>query len=244
MIDPAPAISLAGLRLPDAPAPRGRIEWAKSVGARGVHLDGALAGLRPRELDRSARRDLASLLRRLDLAFTGLDLWIPPHHFAEAGHVDRAIAAVRGACDLAAELGGLLGDAATPVVSVELPGTLHADAQAALLGAELPAPLADHRRPYEARGMRVVPGLDAAAVLLAGGDPSAELLRLAGAGPSARLADADAVGRCAVGSGRLRVSEYKVACAAAGARGVILDLRGLDQPGGAAARALEAWGAA
>lgn len=244
MIDPAPAISIAGLRLPDAPAPRGRIEWAKSVGARGVHLDAALPGLRPRELDRSARRDLASLFRRLDLAFTGLDLWIPPHHFAQAQHVDRAIAAVRGACELAAELGGLLGDAATPVVSLELPETLHADAQLAVLGADLAAPVADHRRPYEARGPRVVPGLDAAGVLLAGGDPSAELMRLAGAGPSVRLADADGTGRRPVGMGRLRLGEFKIACAASGARAVILDLRGLEDPSASAERALAAWGSA
>lgn len=244
MLDPAPSISLAGLRLPDAPAPRGRIEWAKSLGARGVHLDGALAGLRPRELDRSARRDLASLFRRLDLAFTGLDLWIPPHHFFDSQHVDRAIAAVRGACDLAAELGTLLGAAAIPVVSLELPEKLHPDAQLAVLGADLPVPLADHRRPYEARGPRLVPGLDAATALLAGADPAAELARLAGKQPSARLADADSAGRCPVGAGRLRIADFKIACAAAGARAVILDLRGLDSPGPSATRALDAWATA
>src|SRR5690606_13026801 len=92
--DLAPAaLSIAGVR--DDPAlkgagPRAPIEAAAKAGFRAVALDASAAGLRPRDLDRSARRDLAALLRRLELAFAGLDLWIPPEHFASPEHADRA----------------------------------------------------------------------------------------------------------------------------------------------------------
>ena len=38
-----------------------------------VQLSAAQAGLRPRELDRSARRDLLATLRRRELAVAGID---------------------------------------------------------------------------------------------------------------------------------------------------------------------------
>jgi hypothetical protein len=214
------------------------------VGAAAVHPDATAPGLRPRELDRSARRDLAALLRRQGLAFTGLDLWIPPPHFHDSAHVDRATAALAAAADLAVEIAALAPSTAhaAPVVCVELPETLHPDA-ARLLAAGLPCAVADFRRPATPRGPGAAAGFDPAPVLLAGGDPAAELLALP-APSTARIADADAGGRCPVGKGRLRISDYQMACAASGARPLVLDLRGLDQPEAAARAALSAWATA
>ena len=81
------SLSLAGLTPREGVAmePRAAIEWAAGLGYRAVQLDGAAAGVRARDLDRSGRRDLAALLRRLQLGFSGLDLWIPPAALCRCG---------------------------------------------------------------------------------------------------------------------------------------------------------------
>jgi hypothetical protein len=196
--------------------------------------------MRARELDRSARRDLSALVRRLGLLLGGIDLWIPPRHFAEGAFVDRAVAAVLGAADLAGELSDLLGQPrGSTTVAIELPAELHADA-GRMLTADLPVRVMDHRVGAEP-GARTGVGIDPAAVLMAGGDPSGVLLKLAGRGAGARLSDAGSVGRCLVGSGRLDVRGYAMAAAAAGAGAVTLDLRGLDDAEAARDAALRAW---
>jgi hypothetical protein len=120
------ALALAGL---DADAPewnrglRSSLDHAAALGLRAVQLDAAApvgTGVRPRDLDRSGRRDVAASLRRAKLGFAGLDLPIPAAHFADAGSVDRAVAAVIAAIDLAAEL-RTLTESGQPVVSLSLP---------------------------------------------------------------------------------------------------------------------------
>ena len=95
--------------------------WAAQAGYRDLQLDAAAAGLRPRELGRSARRDLASMLRRSGLGCSGVDLWIPAAHFADPARSDRAVSAVLDALEFAHELAGLTGGA--PVLSTRLPWT-------------------------------------------------------------------------------------------------------------------------
>lgn len=75
----------------------------RRIGVRGVQWPAAAAGLRPRELDRGARRDLQAALRRLELELSGVDLPIPPEHFGQADRVDRAVAAAEEAIRFAAE---------------------------------------------------------------------------------------------------------------------------------------------
>ncbi len=235
-------LSIAGTRFAGGvtPEPRALIEWAKADGIRGVVLDGTLATMRARELDRSARRDLAALLRRLGLTLGGIDLWIPPRHFAEGAFVDRATAAVLGTTELAGELSDLLGQSrGSTTVSLELPGELHQDT-VRMLKADLQARVVDHRVGAVPGGPTGV-GVDPAAVLMAGSDPADVMMRLAGREPSGRLSDAGSVGRCAVGAGRLDVRGYAMASAAAGAGRVILDLRGLEDANAARESALRAW---
>jgi hypothetical protein len=233
-------LSIAGLRFADRVTRDARtlIEWCPADGVRGVVLDGTLPSLRARELDRSARRDLAALLRRLGLSLGGVDLWIPAEHFAQGAFVDRAVAATLGASELAGDIADLLGQPrASASVKVELPEELHPDAARGLSG-EAGAMIVDHRArsPQDRRK-----GVDPASVLVSGGDPSAALLALAGRGPLARLSDAGSVGRCTVGMGRLRIADYAMAAAAAGADRVTLDLRGLDDAESARTQALAAW---
>lgn len=209
---------------------------AAELGYGAVQLDGAAAGMRAREMDRSARRDLAAMLRRLGLRVAGVDLWVPKEHFAKGAHTERAVGAVTGALELAAEVVQLAGGSA--VVAVSMGAGAAADVRAALREAEerAGARLADHHWPPSA-GEGV--GIDPAAMILAGAEPHAEVLRLSDVPVAARLSDLSPVGRVPAGRGKLDVMAYEVALVTRGfAAPVVLDLRGLlDADGEAAARA-------
>lgn len=97
---------------------RGAITVARQAGYRGLVLDATDPQTRPRELDRSARREIASLLRRNDLACAGVDVFVPAEHLKNPATVDRAVNAVLGAIELAADLAS-----AFRVVNVALPTT-------------------------------------------------------------------------------------------------------------------------
>lgn len=85
--------------------PRDAMAVASAMGYRAVQISATQPGTRPRELDAGDRRGLRGMLSRLGVVCGGVDLWIPPSHFADAAHMDRAISALDGACDLAADLG-------------------------------------------------------------------------------------------------------------------------------------------
>jgi sugar phosphate isomerase/epimerase len=258
---PPLAISIAGLqRDPRAPwaTPRGDVDaraaiaWVASLGVPSIQLDASLDGIRPRQLDRSARRDLAATLRRHGLALAGVDLWIPPEHFTDAARVARALDATLAAVELASELAPLAAPAgfssvSNAVVSVVLPADLADDLRIQLeAGAtRCGVRLADHRLgaidPAESPAFGR--GLDPATALLGGADP----VRLASARPkllAARLSDASVIARSAVGDpgARLDVVAYRVALETAGyAASVPIDLRGLPDQADAARRAIERW---
>ena len=92
--------------------PRRAIEWVAgfvaSHGVRSIQLDVTMPEVRPRDLDRSGRRDLAALLRRCGLSISGLDLFIPPEHFSDAASEERAVGAAGHASGMLAELAGLV----------------------------------------------------------------------------------------------------------------------------------------
>ncbi|MCA3006322.1 MAG: hypothetical protein LW650_06985 [Planctomycetaceae bacterium] len=258
------SLALAGLLWPppDAPASTGAasapaevdaerlrpaLTWAARAGFRCVQLSAAAPGLRARDLDRSARRDLAATLRRQGLALSGLDLWIPPEHFRLADRQDRAVSATLGAIELTTELVRLDGGpAARPVLAVGLPADIP-DAVLSTLtnhAAHHGCTLADHAWPRTASSAAagLGKGVDPAAVLMAGGD----VLQAAASGPlaSARLSDVTFAGRCGPGSpgGRLDLLAYHAALHAANwLSWVTLDLRLVPDQPRAAARAAEAW---
>ncbi|MFO0874695.1 MAG: hypothetical protein U0575_12095 [Phycisphaerales bacterium] len=74
--------------------PRDDLAGVARLGFRCVQLSATRPGLRPRELDATGRRGLRERLRWLELSPSGVDLWIPPAHFVESAHIDRAVDAV------------------------------------------------------------------------------------------------------------------------------------------------------
>ena len=242
---PSLAVSLAGLSrdagLPWAGGPRGALDWAAGLGLGAVQLDAAMPGARARELDRSARRDLAAGLRRRGLALAGLDLWIPAEHFADPAHQDRAIAATVEALGLASDLASLNashGAAAAPVVCVTLP----AEVPDEVLSAVSPhGTITDCAWPA---CERAATGFDPAAVIAAGEDPVMTVAGPGGPPACARLSDLSAAGRCVPGveGGRLALDAYSAMLVTLGyERPVVLDLRGLRSPAEAARLAIHAW---
>lgn len=245
MIDRPPlSLALNAFRSGDDPGPRELLEWAAGSGFRWATLDGAARGVRARELDRSARRDLASLMRRLELGFAGVDLFIPPAHFADPGHADRAVSAATGAIELVADIAALNGG--EPVIGLMLPaaidpsilGTLlaHADSRGVRL--------ADHAWPTRESSETLGVGIDPAALLMASENPAKVAARLGGRLALARLSDASELGRVEPGLGRGRLNDlaYAVALQTAGYdRPVVLDCRGLADPSGAAIRSFGWW---
>ncbi len=231
------------------------IAWLAATGARGARIDATMPGIRPRELDRSGRRDLAALLRRSELAFAGVDVFVPPEHLIKPDTVDRAVSSILGAIDLAADLAALAAGSVvtrppsggTPAnVSVSLhaktpPDVVHALSDHA---AGRSVRVADHARPpsdaafVADESAAIGVGLDPASVLASGGDVVALAARLGRRTVSARLSDVPSslgavggTGRVIPGTGRLDVGAYLVTLATVGYSGhAILDLSGLRQP--------------
>ncbi len=250
MLDRPPlSLALAALRnTVTIEHPRQHLEWAAANGFRWVTLDAATPGFRPRELDRSGRRDLAALLRRLELGLMGIDLWIPPEHFADAEHAERAVDAALSAIDLTADLAGL--NQSERVLSLSLPRDR--DDAASAIGAiasradSRSVEIADHTWPPPDAGVAgsIRVGLDPAVLLLAGDNPAKAAARMGERLAVARLSDASDIGRVAPGGrdGRLNDMAYVVALDAAKyRRPVVLDARGLTAPPEAAAKALAWW---
>lgn len=128
-------VSLCGLasghEVPWGTSPRDAIEWLASAGARSIVLDGARDGLRARQLDGTARRGLASLLKRLGLSFDGIDLWIPPGDLCDPIRAERALDAACDAITLAADLHRAMGARGlAPAINIALPASARADAPA------------------------------------------------------------------------------------------------------------------
>lgn len=230
------SISLAGVAS-DAAGVRERLAWAVGMGYAAVALDASVPGTRPRELDRSGRRELAALLKRHGLRLSGLDLWVPRAHLAGGPNLSRAVEAVRGALGLAADLATL--GAGRAMVSIEAGADAAADAVGAMRDEEqrVGAVLADHAWPPREGSGGV--GIDPAAMLSAGAEPVGEVLRLPAVPASARLSDSGALGRVPVGGGRLDVLAYEVSLVTRGyAEDLVVDLRGLkDMEAGASAGA-------
>jgi len=252
------AISTAGFQtgfLSDAPNPRAIIDAIASTSCRAIALDATHPGLRPRTLSRSARRDLAATLRRSELAFVGLDLWIPPEHFTDGAHAHRAIEALTQACELATELSTLVAGQSRPVVSTMLPGELDAADRQALdaTAQRVGAIIADHHpepTPLETHSTDLIAGLgigiDPALILMNGQSPGKSVTHAGKALASARLNDVNPMGRCAVGApgSKLDLTSYAGALIVAGQPWVTLDVRDMPDPMLAIERAQHAWASA
>jgi sugar phosphate isomerase/epimerase len=220
LLDKTLAPTLAALPEP----PRRALDRLQASGYRAVQLSATQPGLRPRELDRSARRDLAATLRRRELAVAGIDAWLPAEHLRDAAHVDRAAAAVLAAIDLAGDLGGC-------PLSLSLADDIDGAVLDALVvrAADRAVALANHAVPPPPLA-GVALGIDPAAWLADGGDPVARVVAAGAQVASARLVDLRATGlRGPIGAGadaRLDVVAYRAALDVAGyRRPVVVDMR-------------------
>jgi sugar phosphate isomerase/epimerase len=215
-------------------------------------------------MGRSARRDLAALLRRHDAACSGVDLFVPARHLTSPETIDRAAEALFAAAELAGELGQLTGG--HPVLATSLPPRDAEDAPASSTLEQLVpalvdhaaasgAVIADHAWPgggWDDAGVKR--GLDPANVILRGDKAAGAVARLSqtpGSLVAIRVADLTADGRVEPGVGELDLFSFVVACMTAARDAaplpLVVDLRGVhDPPGGlhsAARRACERLGA-
>lgn len=239
------SLALAGLPTGPGSAPTRRaLEWAASVGFRHVQLNAAAPDARPRDLSRSARRDLAALLRRLELSCSGVDLWAPPGDFLDHARADRAWSAAGEAAEFAAEIALLAGGRAR--LALSLPPDERAAAAVAALAERSQrhgTRIADYSWPtrwhQQVGGERIGVGIDPAVLLLAGEDPAARLSQAGQLIAGARLTDLSASGRVEPGSGRLDLTAYLAAIATNPAHEpAVLDVRGLPSADAVAARIL------
>lgn len=101
--DPRPPV--AATLSPLAAEPRQGLEMAARLGVRGVQVSAGQPGTRPRDLDRSGRRDLLVATRRRELAIVGVDAWIRAEDLLDRTTVDAAVDRLLDAIDLAGDLG-------------------------------------------------------------------------------------------------------------------------------------------
>ena len=221
-------------------------------GFTAVQLDATLSGVRPRELGRTARRELAVYTKRLGLAITGLDFMIPNEHYRDPAHMERAADSAVAACGLAAELGrvpvslNIPADSADPMIAESIASA--ADQVGVCLAIHDEAQHAGLVKWLDQQGASLLTaGLDPAALLLSRNDPIKVAQSMGGRLGVARLSDArrgevDA-GRVPVGRGDLDLLAYRVSVDIAPLRRgpVVLDLRGLADPVAAARIAQTAW---
>ncbi len=199
---PEISVSAAGYAMPPGSPTRATINAIATLGVRGIALDATDRATRPRELSRSARRDIAALLRREELELTGLDLWIPPEHFTSPSTSERAIDATTQALDMTSELCTLVGGRSRPIVSLVLPEDLPLSTRSALaeVATHHGSTLADHaimRNNTEViAGIGV--GIDPVYYLTDGQSPGKAVTRAGAALASERLCDTIAMGRCVV----------------------------------------------
>ncbi len=220
--------------------PKAALDRLSQARFRFVQLSATQPGLRPRDLDRSARRDLSASLRRFELRLAGLDLWIPPEHFNDPAFVDRAMSAVTATLELAADLGRCPVSLALPSESPDEEVVESLGQQSARFG----VPIADHNTtPIEDESIGV--GLDPAAWLSRESDPAKGVTQHASRLVSARLSDlldTGLRGPIGQGQGRLDVLAYRVALTSSGyEQPVVADARQWADPWSGLAETAEAW---
>ena len=225
--------------------PRAALDRLASLAFRAVQLSASQPGLRPRELDRSGRRDLLGLLRRLDITPAGLDLWIPEAHLRDPVRIDRAVGAIEAALELAADLGRVSLSLLLPRRD-ESPDPIEQVLEAVIeKSLRFGVPLADCEVPPSDRA-DVGVGIDPVIWLSNGRDPVDAVVAHADRVESVRLGDLTASGdRIAVGDGdqgQLDLGAYRGALVRCGYNApVVVDVRSSGDPWRQLAEAAQAW---
>jgi sugar phosphate isomerase/epimerase len=234
----------------DGTAIREALDRLHALRFRTVQLSATQAGLRPRDLDGSARRDLLATLRHRELAVAGLDLWIPPRHFLESSNADRAVHAVHQTIELAADLGRVPVSINMPAIDPTFGETSKVGEIAGALSAhadKFGVAIANHTAPAPSiPGCSIGVGIDPAAWLAQGKDPAAAVLGHASQLVSVRLCDLLHTGlRAPIGErrdGQLDLMQYRVAVIVAQyARPIVIDARQWIDPWVGVQQTRKAW---
>ena len=223
---------------------RAHLEAIAEMGLAWVTLDATHPELRARRLGRTARRDIAALLRRLELMPSGIDLRIPSNDFLDAAKADVATAAAVATIEFAADLSALADRGV--VVAVHLPGEAHEARGAIAEAADIAGVTIADFGPAPRSGsdtQSIMAGVDPGAVILERGDDAdvgMEVAALRGRVADARLSDATGGARASLGTGSLDVLGYLGGLSAAAYGGVLtVDVRGLAHPAAAMRQAVE-----
>jgi len=220
--------------------PRAAFERIAAAGFRFVQLSAAQPGMRPRELGRSARRDVLGALRAHGLRPAGIDLFIPITDLRSAERIDRAVTRLLEAVELAADLGGLPLSVALDPEQSSVNRRIADDARTRGVR------IADHA--IEGKEIPELDrGIDPAVVLTSGGDPAAEVLTAGVRLASARLSDLKQEGdRGPLGdgrAGRLDITAYRTALEIVRGQdsAVVIDARRWTDPWAGTLSTARAW---
>lgn len=235
------ALSLAGFDARDERfALRDMASWAGRAGFRALGVDAAGRLTRPRDLSRSARRDIAAVLRSSELVCSGVDLWIPAAHFVDSARIDHALSALVGAVGLAADLAELTGEGRA-VMNTSIPEDADGGVVAALAESATArgVRIADHHwrtewleTPGYDEASPIQMGLDPAAIILKGDKPHKAVSKLGGRAASIRLTDMTEMGRTGAGDGAIDPMRFSVAAMTCGYDGwITADVRGVPGDG-------------
>ncbi len=146
---PPVAVTLAPL----APDPRHGLEVASTLPVRGVQVSASQPGTRPRDLDRSGRRDLLAAARRRELEIVGIDVWVPSDRLLEGATIDDAVGQLIEAVELAADLGRVAVSTRFPLEGVD-----DAISTVVAVAGRLGVAVIDHAVPPRGRVTRSRPG--------------------------------------------------------------------------------------
>ncbi len=251
-LTPPLSVTIAPL-VPRAGGVHEAVRRAAAAGFRAVQLSAAQKGLRPRELDHGARRDVLAMLGRSGVMLSGLDLMIPHRDWLDPRKVDQAASAALAAVELAADLGRVPLSLTLPAES--MPADVMRELMVAADGHSVPLAVhAEHdlealKKLLAAHDTPMLgSAIDPAALLAEKLDPVtivaqlADRLRVARLDDFARVSVATMGGRCIVGAGELDVEAYRATLSLArGLRAVVVELRDLPDPFAAMAEAEQAW---
>ncbi|MGI9013738.1 MAG: hypothetical protein ACR2GY_05740 [Phycisphaerales bacterium] len=219
-----------------------------ALGLAFVQLAATHPQTRPRDLSASGRRDLLATLRRHELICSGIDLWIPPAHFCEREHADRAVDAVVATIELAQSIGrvpvSLMFPEQDKVNDTAQGARTALDAHAEKCGVTL----IDYAYPTSTGHVEnawIRSGIDAAAVLARGDEPSEAVLAAGAALAGVRLSDLTLDGfrrPLDAQRGRLDIVALRVATDVIGfERAAVIDARQWHDPAAGIAQSVAAW---
>ncbi len=220
---------------------------------RFVQLSAAQPGMRPRELDGRARKDLIAALHRSGLMISGVDLFVPQRDWLDNQKIDRVVASVLASIAFAADIGRVPLCLSFPYRSIAkdvLDSVLTAadshGVTLAIHGESDPQEFDLWLECHDENFIRAA--IDPATVLATDHDLNAMTAGLAGRLTVARLDDyaersvTDTGGRCNVGDGSLDVTSYRVALSlATRLRHIVVELRDLDNASHALRQAKARW---